>query len=56
MFQVGDMIEHEEQGFGIVISIWNNLDKNEWFTVEYFNSHIHSFPNKPFFLTLKKVS
>ena len=54
MFQLGDMIEHDEQGFGIVISIWNNLDK-EWFTVEYFNSHIHSFPNKPF-ATLKKVS
>ena len=55
MYQVGDMIEHEENGLGIVTSVWNNLDKNEWFTIEFFNGHIHSFPNKPF-LTLKKVS
>lgn len=55
MFQLGDMIEHEAYGLGIVISTWNNLDKNEWITVEYFNGHTSSFPNKPF-ATLKKVS
>lgn len=55
MYKIGDMIQHEESGLGIVTSVWSNLDKNEWFTIEYFNGDIHSFPNKPF-KTIRKVS
>lgn len=55
MYEIGDMIQHEESGLGIIITIWNNLHNEEWFTIEYFNGDCASYPNEPF-ETIRKVS